>query len=115
MLNKTKLNFLAALCLTFGLGGCLTPAPEATGPIQLSPRANQALAGYAERYSPTTFVVSVDGSSAFYSFCQDYRCQPDNPQRVIDRCEEISGKKCVVYAEGGRYVWNNEPVHGRTW
>lgn len=60
---------------------------------------------------PGVFAVTPDGSSYGYSYCNDIRCSGDDETVALYSCESKNpGKRCLIYARGGKYVWNKEQI-----
>ncbi|UEM19369.1 hypothetical protein JL100_020050 [Skermanella mucosa] len=71
----------------------------------------KALKVWSEKGTPGVFAVTPDGSSYGYSYCNDIRCSGDDETVALYSCESKNpGKRCLIYARGGKYVWNKEQI-----
>ncbi|UEM02038.1 hypothetical protein JL101_018795 [Skermanella rosea] len=109
LINKSFQTGLSLAALV--LSGCGGGYQFAEAPLDLSPRAERALKEWSEKSNPGIFAVTPDGSSYGYSFCNDIRCSGDDETVALYSCESKNpGKRCVIYARSGRYVWNKEQI-----
>jgi hypothetical protein len=91
--------------------GCAVEIPRATGPLTVSPTVEQNLHDWAAKGPASTFAVSLDGRTSVEKICAQAPCSVMDESSAVTSCSMKSqGSKCVLYASGGKYVWNNEPV-----
>lgn len=88
-----------------------------TGQITLSDFAYQI---YTQRYlkshHPGFFLVSENGMIGEMSVCPTGpgQCDQDTKFREAKwRCERLSGKKCLVFAQGNKIVWSGAVIIAR--
>lgn len=105
-----RLPFLIG-AVALSLAGCVTD-DYATGPITMSERTLAAYVKYKNLPSPEYFAVSVNGNAAGYTFCPDGgSCSGNRIGAALDLCKSYSrGSKCVIYASGGKPVFDGEEV-----
>jgi hypothetical protein len=107
-----KLGALEAggLSLMFS-AGCAIEIPRATGPLTVSPMVEQNLQDWAAKGSASAFAVSLDGRTSSEKICTQVPCSVVDEKSAVTSCSMKSqGSECVLYASGGKYVWNNERV-----
>ncbi|MGI9509507.1 MAG: hypothetical protein ACR2QJ_09195 [Geminicoccaceae bacterium] len=100
-------SVLIAASLAALLSSCLGNDPTVgTGPIALSPQAQQNYQRYLKARSPGFFVVTEDGQDSIYNYCSSGRCYRTSANEVIYECEQLAeDRDCKVYASKGRVVW----------
>ena len=105
-----RLPFLIG-AVALSLAGCVTD-DYATGPIKMSEGALAAYVRYKNLPSPEYFAVSVNGNAVGYTFCPDGgSCSGNRIGAALDLCKSYSkGSKCVIYAYGGKPVFDGEEV-----
>ena len=87
--------------------------PVGRGPITMTSGVESTFEKYLAKDDPEYFAVSVNGSSAGYTFCNNTPClSPGLRARSVFRCEASSRKKghnspCYVYAVKRKIVWEN--------
>ncbi len=99
------------LSLFFLIASCSNvPVEVGSGPIELSPRAQNAYEEYASSRKPDMFVVTEDGKYFQYSYCREARCRSGGgTARAIAECQVFSkGQRCYVYDRGGNIVWERD-------
>jgi len=82
-----------------------------TGPLSLSPAAEQKLQKYLGLAEPMAFSVSIDGIRSSGSFCQQPgTCQDiDGPGLALERCHATAAPKdppCKIFALKQNIVWD---------
>lgn len=101
---KSALYLFIMSCL-INLSGCQSSSIYGSGPITLSKSSERHFKMYLSKDTPQAFLVTQDGKSAFYTYCQmGHNCRNDSFD-AVSRCEDRKGKKCYIFAEYGKIVW----------
>jgi hypothetical protein len=108
--SEAQVHLIRILWGIPALSGCIAPYQYATGLLDVSPSVESGLRQWADKTSPGTFAVSKDGRTYGYSYCRDVRCAGDEEAIALYSCEQRSKDDCIIYAKGGRYIWNDEKV-----
>ncbi|MBL8669949.1 MAG: hypothetical protein JNK11_04805 [Alphaproteobacteria bacterium] len=97
-----------AILMALLLSSCVLGAGK--GPITLSQSATEAFQRYKATPAPLNFLVSEDGRFAHFDFCRQgqQQCTPWTNYDLAEDCERRSRKKCYVFAQDGRIVWDGE-------
>jgi hypothetical protein len=104
-------NHAAALALLALTAACASPS-VGQGPIQLTPRTEQALQRYMALASPEVFAVTEDGAFSSAVYCPETACRGNEVHLALERCR-LDGRRCYVYAMGRQVVWRKDlPFRG---
>lgn len=96
----------AAILMALFLSSCVLGAGK--GPITLSQSATEAFQRYKATAAPLNFLVSEDGRFAHFDYCRmgQQQCVSWTKYDLTEDCERRSRKKCYVFAQDGRVVWD---------
>ncbi len=87
------------------LGGCQSASIYGSGPVKLSRSVEGAYETWKQKDAPITFAITEDGKSGSFTSCDyGFQCVEDT-YAAVSRCESRTGKKCFVFAEYGKIVW----------
>lgn len=92
---------MGALIIAVLLFACASPG---TGPITLTRDASEFFRKQSARRDCTDYFLSEDGASIACDYCPT-GSSCSHGFRAHPRCESESGKKCHLFARGGRIVW----------
>jgi hypothetical protein len=95
--------------IVLGIVLALALAPQAPAQADETYVIDSGVWGFYQKYlrainngqKPGAFVITKDGMSAYYNWCQDTRCRvlgSSYSQSAINDCERDTGTECVVFA-----------------
>jgi hypothetical protein len=107
----SKQTISLAFCsgMLFAIAGCAGNYPQATGPLNISSSVEEGLRDRVTKKSNGVVAVALDGRNYGTSNCAGVQCSDGELSTALSSCRRKSqGSECVIYAQGGKYIWNNE-------
>ena len=103
------ITFIFVGLAAFVVTGCRNYDAPGSGPLILTPQAQERFDTYLVDSHPDTFILSIDGQYAAALTCPSTRCSfSGDVGRWIRQCEKKADIRCAVFAKGRTIVWNGE-------
>ena len=93
---------IAASVVALAVAACAAPAQSQStgGPLAISPTTQGEITAYLAKVKstrPGAFVVSPDGRTSFYTWCDNTVCRISTYSiPALNKCQSLAGTKCLI-------------------